>query len=945
MYSRRLIPVSLAEVIASLQKEVNELEIVLSSRNDAIDGLKDDIIKISEGYETTTTSIGREIDEHRNRAQASEAKLAQCLADVENLRVELIATRSALSAKTDDWERISRSLEEHRSAASRELERLKMQLSAKCLDLEGASEAAKSVRDEADALRSELGASRENEGALRAELDEKRSELGRLQAELGEHRASAEKSRGESASAIDAKNAELGEMRNVFQAKLGEIQRLQEEVSSLGENANSSERERGLREITEAKLAEARNDYEELSSEHRGKCAQLESLSNAVAEMESRGKTRDEHLRELTSELEKARDLKEALNETTLACGDLERKLGVANGKIDELATSKSKLEAELRSLASSSGDRGEQLERLNNELKTRESVFEEQREKLAEKLQASERTGQEYQLKLKGLEETVQLERAAFEAELARAREQSRSSDEKFSKQAQVVADLEAQLAEARRVVEEKRKELSDVGEQLAENERRFKERGEDAAKEIQAVTATLRAEVDTARQHGVKLNEELAATKLTLCETDAKFAQFRENSQTATRELEKLHGDATEKLRDELKTLHEQRVSKIETDYKTLLGVAHESKEELETKLTASSTDFEELRGKYEESALLLAAERDRTQTLLRQINDGEFSLNESLSSTVKDLTEANSEKEQRVTSLQEQLRAGERELEERAKHVDGLRDEIKHLAVSKHEVEENLRVKLQEIVDLQAASRSAAETSASERSEMKNVHEAALKKLNEQLKLQETEAQQLAVELKELRVTTTLHESSYAQKEDYIEQLKTELDVNHDYIKKLQGENKELLKQREESLRAQEEKARKFDELAGDVKRLRGELEKNVEATSELEFTNRCYVTIFGLLELEEDDKITLVDKIQGDLKTKEGAGGFDKLCELTDKIPVRNVRKDEVARLRDELNKVRCECQLLEETCEAQKIELVTLREKIKKVRQIEHRARF
>ncbi|KRT81332.1 hypothetical protein AMK59_4937, partial [Oryctes borbonicus] len=146
-----------------------------------------------------------------------------------------------------------------------------------------------------------------------------------------------------------------------------------------------------------------------------------------------------------------------------------------------------------------------------------------------------------------------------------------------------------------------------------------------------------------------------------------------------------------------------------------------------------------------------------------------------------------------------------------------------------------------------------------------------------------------------IKELNKSTDL---SANEKIKEIEQLKSELQINHSFIERLQSEKKELVQWKENLTNSELEKDKQCTELSKRISELSEELGRSNENTFKLQIASNLYVTILQLLKLSEEQKIDLVDQLNGKVKSDVDMESYTKLCKVVDGIQiVENDSKDQ------------------------------------------------
>lgn len=651
------------EPIKSLETELTETKRLHEEANKTISTLNEKLAQIlqeNEGSKHEFETIKKQYEE----------QLLLCASKDEEIRVlqsELLSLKQVLEQKNKALENTEVDSKEKEKLLEKEINRLKMDASAKALDAETAKDELNNKTLEIESLNKQINELKkqlelksddmeryqqnqsETIDILKKELEDSRSSLKLKLDEL--EQLSLEKSKE-----ISQKEMELNDANISIKHTNAEIERLKAEIENLRETAKGSQLEtidRFTHQIQEkdAAILLLKNEIHSKDEEYEKTCATISKLENTVdtkcKELEKLYHELEVAKKQHHEELNTVKKCTEEINELQLKCGDLERQFKMAEEKCNILSEQKLNLEKEKDAFINSSGDTDLKLQEMSKELSDRQKTLDNIREQLAERESSYQRLEQETKLRIDNLLNEHEQQKKTYEEQLNTALEAGnlhKNNLEALTLEIdQTRNELNNTIKELKRELEEKEMILQTTLAEAAENDRQLKDElgrttadlqrdVENYQSKLQALTAeTLEAknlvaqrteeaiEMDAKYKHLVAQNEQSDLAVKTEFEENIRKLQFELKEKQL--QIEQLNANV-----DELKqTLNENNAFINERDNKISTLTAHLSTNEEQLKqLQAEKAKLELLNSEQENKTIANKEECNALQGRIAELTE---------------------------------------------------------------------------------------------------------------------------------------------------------------------------------------------------------------------------------------------------------------------------------------------------------------------------------
>ncbi|XP_017773282.1 PREDICTED: CAP-Gly domain-containing linker protein 1 isoform X2 [Nicrophorus vespilloides] len=557
--------------------------------------------------------------------------------EIKSLKQELGETGGSLEKVVKELELFKFETQANEASLRKELDRCRMEISGKVLEIETLSEGLKAKDEEV------VG----GEGKFR-----------KLQEEF-------EKMKKASRDVEDELRAEIQTSKETLLLKDSELKQLLE--SKLGlEQSKDEIQSNNLRRLkeTEDELKVVKANLEGKLGELERSIGRVKDLELDVSEKEKVKVDLEAKLKEFEGRFSQEMEAsKSKIDELELSIGDYQRKLQQSESKVEEIVKLKLGLEEEIKKLYGSTGEDSARLEALNAQVREKEASLEKTRDDFNVKLQETQHCLQQKEIELQSVVEKSRKEMEIVDGKLKELQEKLRIGE-----------------AQVGGVNEEKVKLLAD----LQEVEKRLKDKDEQFEKvlgDLKTLESEKESIVRSGKGESEKLSSEIGNLQKAIEESQVKIKHFEgENVDLAVKlvqstaelqEAKKAFEESTANLTELLKK--EQEVS-AKKDVQ-LLELTETQRKELDSLKRDFETELLESRNNLEKT---LGAD----QSKLARIKELESQL---------DLTknDVNSNLVTMETKQQEIVKLAS-DLQEATRLVDGLKREKDESLVAKQKAE---------------------------------------------------------------------------------------------------------------------------------------------------------------------------------------------------------------------------------------------------------------
>ncbi|VEN55981.1 unnamed protein product [Callosobruchus maculatus] len=590
--------VNLPEGEISKKSEIEEVSLKANEELNALkkqlDDLNKTVLEKDHATKILTESLQREIDKYKS-------DLLESNNTIEALRQELSKTTAELSRQRDDIEtKMSTEKAQAEAALEKQIEQLKIELSAKTYDLETAGNTVQMKDSEIVQLKSEIddlsGIKNQLEQAMAA-LKNKEDCLVVLQNELKSSKEKSDKTLNElkahqetSSSNVSKLEAENAELLSNLKIQSSEFDKTQKELSekladtearltkSVEDNVSkerelekvrsdlvntAEEKDKALKEVKEQyelQLENITTKLKQLQAESDEKNLTLNEMqelkNNASKEITEKSEMK-EQLSSTVSRLEE--ENKQMLNEKA----DFVKNITEFSDKMNELNTQHENLKQQLHmlkeklELAVQDGDQSKDA--LKEKTKEVDDLKVEL-QSVKETLEAANKDLAEYQANFSDAEVTLRKEKEEFRASL----QSERAEFERCRK------DFQQKLEEAEKMISEKTVEATDKNQQLEDLEKKLREIQEINEKRLNEVEGRYQKDMEESQTKVSNLIAELESKNIKITDIEREKEEFRTSLNSEKIELEKSKNNLQQKLEEAEKMILEKTVEVTDKNQK---------------------------------------------------------------------------------------------------------------------------------------------------------------------------------------------------------------------------------------------------------------------------------------------------------------------------------------------------------------------------------------
>ncbi|KAF2904339.1 hypothetical protein ILUMI_01836 [Ignelater luminosus] len=571
-----------ADSITTLKKQLETTQQQLEqSRVDStqtIEKLQADLSASTLNSQATRSTFDTELEEYRKRLQKKETDCSSQDEEIAALKAELAQTKALLAERTAALEKKISESNEIENNLKTELERSKRELSAKLVDLENNTDAIKSKEHEVKSLKTQLETTaidlksrvmdveRYQRSLQETEVNYK-NEIEQLRKELKAKILEKEEQDKTSAIAISQRDTKLEDANKTISQHLSEIEKLKSDLSEAKETIERTSTEIHDRHARQIEVREAQ--LMAMAAELQQKNEEITKCSIVTSKLEDDICTKNGAIEKLRLELDSFKRrfeseqmsisrYNEQINTLQLTVGDLQRKLISADQRIIEVTEQKQRLEAEIQSLMSSTGDYSVKLQDLNSKLLEKERIIETVRAEFLEKLQISQRVEQQLKIQLQKFREDTDRSRINYEERLKTSIEAERLLRQRCevanAETAKVRDELMLRVNELQRLVEEKDFALKKTLGESSENQQFLKDQLGRATAELHKTIESCQRRIDELTTENINSKNVIAQKSELIIETESKLKHFMAQTQQTEIEIRRTFEEQIKKIEFQL-------------------------------------------------------------------------------------------------------------------------------------------------------------------------------------------------------------------------------------------------------------------------------------------------------------------------------------------------------------------------------------------------------
>ncbi|CAB3242482.1 unnamed protein product [Arctia plantaginis] len=808
-----------------------------------------------------------------------------------DLNTKLTQLQAAVDDKTLELNKVIGVSKEHEVNHNKEVTKLRMELSAKVLDLEELEDskkkqeiALKTLQDEINHVKNEYSNKvNEYEGLLNEisqQNENNKTEIFELQQSLNTKVKEYEKLQSELNVATNSSEQLVSEYKQTIHERDKEIIKLKDDFEQITANFNIKHSK--IAEEHKKEIDERNTKIEELLKEIEGHKHTLDQSKVEFDALNSQLLINVDELRQLKEENEKLKqsvndltqiniELKSKISAMELEIGEYNRQLNSANEKCKELQKAKEKVESEYLNLTGQTTDSNEQFNKLSQHLKDTESELQDLKDKQREIINSYARTEQELKQKLYIVQEEFSVERGQL-VEAANLNIEKLKEAENNIKEFEIkTTDIKDRLKN----LQSESDKLLDENTMLKNEIDALKIKEQEQNHEHESIRKKLEIDIDRYKEEISILKADGATSEIKLMEKVDQLTEAQNDLNNKLEEARK-HEDSLQKILDDMtsqlnsqKEQHEKELLQLRNHLSAVVEESNKNKiEEIRLKelLEEKQNNIKELTLKLEmlevdvKSNIEIVTEKDRQ---LSQITDElnkateiKKQLEEKLNNAALETTEI----KQRYESLIANSSAEENALKEQLSNLEPLRKEIAVLVQDKQSLENKY-------------------------CETLLTHEQLMKSLEEKdnlLKLQteknETDRRKLQDELTSLRETITNKDTMIRERDIHIARTNAALEAGtHEAMLEIS------MLHRENNSRASHNNMRHISSLTDRVDVLQKEIEKKNKELAELRKSTLQLKELKEVLEKSQTEANQEISALKTQLEQAEESREYKKLLE--------------------------------------------------------------
>ncbi|XP_026329809.1 CAP-Gly domain-containing linker protein 1 isoform X6 [Hyposmocoma kahamanoa] len=895
---------------------------------------------------------------------------------ISDLNGKLAQMQAAVDDKTLELNKVLGSSKEHELNLNKEITKLKMELSAKVLDLEQLEDtkikqetAFRNLLEEVAKVKEESSSKINEYESLLNEMSQQneksKTEIMELQQNLLAKTKEYEKLLTDSSSSSSSTEKLVTEYKQTIHERDKEIIKLKDEFEQVTANFN----------IKHSKIAEEhKKEIEDRNTKIEQLMKEIETHKQALDQSKIEFDTLNSQLLVNVDELKALNEengrLKQAINELTqtindlkskiasmeLDFGELKRHLNSTTEKCDELQKAKEKIESEYMHITGQATDSNEQFNQLSQHLKDTEKELQKLKDKHREAVNNHGRIEQELKQKLFKLQEDFAEERGQLVQSVDQNIEKLTVADSR-------IKELETHSAE----LQKKWKELGNNNDKLLDENSTLKKeietlklKEQELNTEYESKRKKLEVNIQRYKEEIGILKAEGATSEVKLMEKVDQLTEAQNDLNNKLEEARK-HEDSLQKVLDDTTSQMNNRKSQYENDIselqsqliatreesnyhkteefklKEMLQEKHNNIKDLTLKLEILKVDLTVLTQDKSTLDTKLAEVTSELQMWAEKYKSADEKVKETIT-TNQSLQKALTEKDNLLQSLNEKTQVESNKTKHLEREIAQLKQEISNKDSAIKEKESQLMTLSN---SLQSGSQEAQQLIAKFQTENTQLHEKLkneVESLNNTIKTlrtrvaeqekQLTELQQSkdkVVELQELlakserdiKQLTDINDGQKSNYEDLNKQLQTQFDEYKRDSKRSKHDLKAKLEEYQKELKESKEKVKGEIEKQGQLQQKLTEAENNlVELAQKLEL-----ITVQQSANLENNnvlEKLTM--ELQATRKSSaEAIANSEAMInnlkvDIQHKIKDLELKDDLICKLQEEVKKQKAKVEL-------------------------------
>ncbi|XP_012549429.2 restin homolog isoform X3 [Bombyx mori] len=904
----------LDEAYALLKEKENEKDSLGKSMSDELAKLKADSERALNEAKTKLAIVQTEFETQLSvltaKLQLAESKLETEKQTLErtnkensqtiiDLNTKLTQLQAAVDDKTIELNKVIAVTKEHEVNLNKEITKLKMELSARVIDLEQLEDtkrkqelACKNLEEEIARVRDECSIKvNEYEGILNEvtqQNEKNKTEISELQQSLSVKIKEYEKLLADSSTSSSSTEKLINEYKGTIHERDKEIIKLKDDYEQTTANFNikhskiaeehkkeiderNSRIEELIKEINSHKqtLDQNKVDFDALNSQFMQNANELKTL-----------REENDKLKATINELTAANvELKAKLSTMELEVGELKRQLDSSLEKCEDLEKMKEKVESEYMNLTGQTSDSNDQFNKLSQHLKETESELREFKDKHREVVNNYARTEQELKQKLFKLQEDFSLERGQLVQSVNDNIEKIVETESKIKEFESQLFDINNRLKDALTANDS----LTDENVILKKEIETLKLKEKELLEEHENIRKKLEVENDRFKEEVSMLKAEGATSEVKLMEKVDQLTEAQNDLNNKLEEARK-HEDSLQKVLDDMttqlnnqKTRYEKEISVLQSHLSTLtndfsknqadenvLKQQLEEKQNLIKDLTLKSEMLEvDLKSNVE-----MIKEKDRqiaqTNEEIIKANENRKQLEDTLNSAQLDISSL----KQKYENLIANSSAEESLIKDQLEQLEEMKKEMTLIVQDKEMLQSKYNQAIEELKIVKEAHEVAVK-SLKETTDMKDGLQRALDEKDSLLKSQTEVSKTELAKLKEVGEEVAKLKLDVANKDAALQEKETQLTSVADALKSGSNEMQKSLDEIQTKYDSLNEKYKtEVESLNNNLKSLQNQVSERQKEIEELREFKEKVTELQELLNKAEQDikQLTNINEAQ-------------------------------------------------------------------------------
>ncbi|XP_045532358.1 restin homolog isoform X2 [Pieris brassicae] len=722
---------------------------------------------------------------------------------VTDLNTKLTQLQATVDDKTLELNKVLGTTKEHEVNLNKEISKLKMELSAKVLDLEQLQDTISKQDTLCQKLQEDIAQAKEEltrkitdyESVLNeaSQQDERnKSEIIRLQQDLNTKTRDYEKLMSESNKIKTTNEKAISDYKQTIHERDKEIVKLKDEFEETTANFNikhSKIAEEHKKEIEDRnvkieQLLKEIENHKQLLDKNKLEIDTLTTQFTINTDELNALKEENAKLKQTLNELTEINNtLKNKISSMELEIGELNRQLESTKEKCNELQQTKEKIESEYMNLTGQTTDSNEQFNKLTVHLKDTEKELQSLKDKHREVANNHGRIEQELKQKIFKLQEDFSVERSQLIQSID-------ENIEKYKIAEQKLKDIEVHMMEVNNRVKEVETEndkLLDKNSILKQEVEILKMKEKELVNDFDASRKKLEIDIEKYKEEVSLLRAEGASSEVKLMEKVDQLTEAQNDLNNKLEEARK-HEDSLQKILEDMTSQMTYQKTQFEREKNQILGQLADLNSQAETKIV------EEIQ---------LKKTLVEKETLIKDLN-------------------------LKLEMLQVDLKSSEEILVEKDRQITQINDEVTKTNESKSKLEEELNLLHTELASIKQKHESLLKNSSTEESLLKD-QLGQLETLKLEIATLVADKTNLETKHAEVVIESTKLKADF---DDLVSKLKQTTDINNN-LNKIMQEKDALLKSQEENI---DQNNKEIKSVHEEITRLKNEISDKVSTLKE-------------------------------------------------------------------------------------------------------------